>query len=752
LKRIASLLLIKLLGFFIVTLLPFVSWCTNTNQVDPYNPTEIRYKLTLALSNSAKDPSKSLMIINEAVLQAEQFKDKPTIHHGYVTKGKYHLINHQLDEALIAFNIAYINALSLGLDHQIHEALLLLSEVHLIKELRNESLEFLHKGFNMSQLLKDSASIAWYLVNIPEVEQESGNIGSAMEFALKGKSFFDKTKDKANLGRTYLNLCRIHSKLGNIPSSRINIDNATEIFRRIPDSVMLAKAYAESANLLLIENKLDEAKSKCIESLNILEKRDKREFLRSTSLLGEIYTTLNNYTEGKKILQQVIDEQNDLGDITGQAYSHLRLANLYRANKKNNLAIESYNKCLKLAQNVGLTDLVRQAYKGLSQIKGINNNLESAYIDLNHYTRITDSLFNVQKISEATKLEENALRQQHFIELKSKEDELSRQEDLISQQRQKQVLLYIVIALFAAVIVFSYREYSQKKRANELLSQQKNEIEKQKQIADQKTRNFTDSLNYAQRIQQAILRTSLKIQDLFAEAFIIVFPKDIVSGDFYWVKEKNNRILFALADCTGHGVPGALMSIIGTYGLNRMVNEMNVTNPSEMLMLINSLFEDTLKQKEGVEVFDGMDIALCSFNPKTMELKYSGANIPLYICRSNILPQPSNAITTRSKSHTLYNVKAAKQPIGSFFECNAFVNHSITLMEGDIIYLFSDGFSDQFGGPEGRKFKSQQLYKLLVSLASIPLNEQKSILEKTFIDWKGNLNQVDDMSFMGIRI
>jgi serine phosphatase RsbU (regulator of sigma subunit) len=179
---------------------------------------------------------------------------------------------------------------------------------------------------------------------------------------------------------------------------------------------------------------------------------------------------------------------------------------------------------------------------------------------------------------------------------------------------------------------------------------------------------------------------------------------------------------------------------------------MDITSPSEMLYHLNTLFEESFKQKKGVEIFDGMDIALCSYNPKTKELIYAGANITLFILRESKQIEPSRTIAAKGETYTLYNVKPNKQPIGSYFEKKPFINHSINLMEHDIIYLFSDGFYDQFGGPDGRKYKSAQLYKLLCSLGDKSLASQKQILEETFLLWKGNRNQVDDVTLMGIKI
>ena len=329
---------------------------------------------------------------------------------------------------------------------------------------------------------------------------------------------------------------------------------------------------------------------------------------------------------------------------------------------------------------------------------------------------------------------------------------MERNKAFISKQRQNQVLLLLTLALSIAIIIFSYREYRHKKHANKLLSAQKEILEKKKRYAEKQTRDFTDSLNYANRIQQAILRASLKFKEYFQESFLLFVPREIVSGDFYWFKEKKGRLLFAVADCTGHGVPGAFMSIIGTYGLNRTVSEQNITNPGDVLNNVNEFFRESLEQREGVEIFDGMDIALCSYDSTTKELSYSGANIPLFISRRIELPPAASNIASKNQSHILYQIRPNKQPVGSYFEKVNFVTHSIKLLDGDMVYIFTDGFADQFGGPDGKKFRTTELRKLICNLADTPLDKQKKVLEHTFTDWKGRKSQVDDVCAMGLKV
>lgn len=261
------------------------------------------------------------------------------------------------------------------------------------------------------------------------------------------------------------------------------------------------------------------------------------------------------------------------------------------------------------------------------------------------------------------------------------------------------------------------------------------EVVKQKETIQEKNKEIVDSITYAKRIQEAFLPTTKLIQEFLPNSFILYQPKDIVSGDFYWLESNNEHVLFAAVDCTGHGVPGALVSIVGHNGLNRAVKEFGLTTPSLILDKLTELIEETFEKSEN-NLKDGMDIALCCLNKKTNQLQFAGANNPLYLVSDGELTE----------------IKGDKQPIGSFTDRNPFTNHTLDLKKGDTIYIFSDGFADQFGGPKGKKYKYKQFRDLIVAIIDKSMPEQKSILENELSSWKGSLEQIDDICIIGVRI
>lgn len=310
-------------------------------------------------------------------------------------------------------------------------------------------------------------------------------------------------------------------------------------------------------------------------------------------------------------------------------------------------------------------------------------------------------------------------------------------------------LLYFVgaIGLIYLLIKLSLRRVKkQNDKLNAIVEErtaevvaQKEEIEHQKEIVDEKNKDILDSIQYAKHIQNTILPNNEFIQSRFKDAFVMFKPKDIVSGDFYWVKEKKGKMLFAAVDCTGHGVPGAFVSIVGNNGLNRAINEFDLIQPAAILDKLTELVEESFAQQGENDVKDGMDIALCVWDPKTNVLEYAGANNPLWIIRNG------------EEGPEIMETKADKQPIGAFDMRKPFTNHTYNLQDGDRVFLFSDGYPDQFGGPKGKKFKYKPLKQLLSKLNGSSMEEHHQSLDKSFMEWMGEYEQIDDVCIIGVQ-
>jgi len=306
-------------------------------------------------------------------------------------------------------------------------------------------------------------------------------------------------------------------------------------------------------------------------------------------------------------------------------------------------------------------------------------------------------------------------------------------------------VFYVLVFLFAifGLYVFDKMRTQKLKNAKRILEDKVEERTEELAIKNaelaEKNKDITDSIRYAKRIQEAILPPDNVIRTYFPNSFVFSKPKDIVSGDFYWLDKKGDDIMFAAVDCTGHGVPGAFMSIVGANILTQALNESKVIIPAKFLDRLNKGVSETLNQtSEDTRLRDGMDIALCTINFKTMELQYAGAYNPLFLIRGK----------------ELIEVKADNIAIGSYTEGQTqnYTNHIVPLQKGDTIYIFSDGYADQFGGPDGKKFKQAQFKTMLMNLNGVSMEQQQIALKRSIEEWRGVLQQVDDMLVIGVRV
>jgi serine phosphatase RsbU (regulator of sigma subunit) len=299
----------------------------------------------------------------------------------------------------------------------------------------------------------------------------------------------------------------------------------------------------------------------------------------------------------------------------------------------------------------------------------------------------------------------------------------------------RELLLIGATVLFFGVILWKRilkREVFYRKEAEDKVKESLIKIE-------ESHKEIRDSINYAKRLQDAILPSDENFQKTLSDSFILYKPKDIVAGDFYWMETIGNLTFVAVADCTGHGVPGAMVSVVCNNALNRTINEFGLKDPNKILDKVNELVQGTFN-KNNENVKDGMDISLISVELEALSsekkiMKWAGANNPLWIVRKN----------------ELIEIKADKQPIGYYEKRKPFTIHEIKIEKGDVLYLFTDGYADQFGGPKGKKFKYKQISEKLLAISGEKMSDQKNVLEETLSHWKGNLEQVDDICMIGIR-
>jgi serine phosphatase RsbU (regulator of sigma subunit) len=448
----------------------------------------------------------------------------------------------------------------------------------------------------------------------------------------------------------------------------------------------------------------------------------------SLSNIGNIYDLMKS-PKGLSYHQRSLKLREDIGDKKGQAFGLVNVSESHFLNGNINEALDYAKRGYELANKMGFPDNIQKSSYILSKIYKSQSKYPLALEFYEQSVLMKDSIKNEESNRASYKLQTKyEFEKQQAV----KDAEHNKQMEIIAERGKKQKVITYSIALGSLLLliffVFIYNRLQITKR-------QKSIIEEQKQLVEEKQKEILDSINYAKRIQAAILPSDRVIKQFLPESFVFYKPKDIVAGDFYWLEHKHDKVLFAAADCTGHGVPGAMVSVVCNNALNRSVREFGLTEPSKILDKTKEIVIQEF-EKSDADVKDGMDIALCALQENT--LYYSGANNPLWIIREG--------------SGIIEEVKSTKQPVGKVDNTKPFENHTVELKKGDSIYIFTDGYQDQFGGEKGKKFKAAKLKELLLNNREKSMEEQLVTLNQTFDKWKGSLEQVDDVCVIGVRI
>jgi serine phosphatase RsbU (regulator of sigma subunit) len=485
--------------------------------------------------------------------------------------------------------------------------------------------------------------------------------------------------------------------------------------------------------------------------------------LDDPSLLSNLYgnraiglNRTKQYKESIKYHMLAINIDEELNNKQGLETDYLNVADVYIKMGNNIKAIEYNIKSLELAKELKSTSNIMLSYSGLSESYDQMGNKDKAIEYLQLYTNWKDTLYNQENANAIAEM-------QTKYETEKKDNEYSlllaeKKLDKAEIRRKSTMQIMLLLGLLIALVVVAYVVYSlnQKKKTNKILNAQNEEITEQHFIIEEKNKDITDSLNYAQRIQDAILPEE-SLLNKSHEAFIYYRPKDIVSGDFYWMKEIGDKIYFSVVDCTGHGVSGAFMSIIGINSLNKIVDDLKIESTGKILDELNKSVNTALgvnhaDENSIVNIRDGMDICICSIDKSTNNLEYSGANNSLYLIRNkeNLIKE-RDCILDNDQS-IFYEIKPDKMAIGGGSNKVKYKTHSIQLKKDDTLYLFSDGYADQFGGTKGKKFMYKPFKRMFLSIQDQSMDSQLSHIDKTMREWKMGIEQLDDICVMGVRV
>jgi serine phosphatase RsbU (regulator of sigma subunit) len=536
-----------------------------------------------------------------------------------------------------------------------------------------------------------------------------------------------------------------YKKQNNLKSALEQFTKGLELARNNKDTVGMANAICDMGLVYQLQNDIYKAIDCFSTGLKYNQQLgNKLSESYSLNYLAEVYAGQKRFNEAISFLNKALNIREELKDTIAMAVNYVNLGEVYYQMGNQQLALENYQKSTLLAKKVNYSDLLKHCYKMISDLYLKQRNFEKAYLYFNLHVALKDSIYNEQTtiIIQETEAKYQTEKKQLQIDNLNKDNALKQEalakSELQIKQQNMQIMFFILaVLLLSALSFFIFRSYKQKKQSAEIILSQKVEVERQRDLVEEKGKEITDSIHYAKRIQQALLASDTFLKKHISDYFIFYKPKDIVSGDFYWANVIDGKFVMITADCTGHGVPGAFMSLLNISYLNEAIIEKRMDAPDKILDYVRSQIIQSLNP-EGSESEgrDGMDATLCVYDFKGMWLRFSSANNPLWLYRNNEIKEFS----------------ADKMPVGMYHgEQKSFTQQTIGLRKGDIVYTFTDGFADQFGGEKGKKFKYKNFQQLLLNNANLPMAEQKQILEKTIRDWQGNMEQVDDILVIGIR-
>ena len=623
--------------------------------------------------------------------------------------------------------------------------------------------------------------------NIGLTFKETGNMPDAIEYLLKALRIREDLKDTLNMANVLNNLGIVYNDLKDTEKAKDYYQKSYDICNKAGDKHGMALSLSNMANILHAERDYNVAIEKYKEALELQTQIMFKNGMGITSNnIANMYRELKDYDLALEYYIKALKIQEGIGDKKGITVSTYNAGITYFILGQNTKALQCIEKALAISQEIGLMEYTQNCYQKLSLVHKKLNNPSKALDYYILYTEIKDSIYSEETnkmFAEAQTKYETEKKENEILLLnkdkKLQEAEIIRNKEKIAKQR---IQVIAVSAGFALILIFSVivlRLLAQKRKANKLLFRQNEEIKQkneeiqsqrdeiiaqrdqvtlQRDRIEEQKKSIEDSIVYAQRIQKAVIPSEQYLNSVLGEHYVIYKPKDVVSGDFYFATKLGNKIIVAVADCTGHGVPGAFMSMLGMSFLNEIVRKKEITAPAEILNLLRVSIIDALKQSLDFDTQkDGMDIALCTINLDTLELHFAGANNPLYIVTGGLSLVTGDANQQPETSNQqLIELKGDKMPIGIHTRMDPFTNQKFQLNKGDIIHLFSDGMPDQFGGAKGRKYMHKTLKQLTCDLYSIPIKEQGNEIENEFEKWihfQGqHHHQIDDVTLLGIKV
>jgi tetratricopeptide (TPR) repeat protein len=589
-----------------------------------------------------------------------------------------------------------------------------------------------------------------------------GDYPKALEYFFKALDINQQLGDKSGIATVYCNMGTIYDEQGDYAKGLDCYNKALDIAKGLGKKQLEANALANIGVIYKEEKKYSEALDCYTKALAENEGTgNKSEVAILLANIGNIYLDQNNYAKALEYCLKAVAINRETGDVSNVAFEFNNMGGIYTKLKNYKLAKALYDSSLYITARTGEKNLTKDDYRDLSTMDSSAGNYKDALQEYKNYVIYRDSLVNEANTKKTVQAEMNFQFEQKQAVEKAEQD---KKDAIAGQEKKKQNIIRNSFiggfALMLALAFFIFRGYRQKQKANIIITQQK-------AVVEEKQKEILDSIHYAKRIQKALLASHTLLSKHLPEYFVLYKPKDIVSGDFYWATYKESIPLggagafyLAVCDSTGHGVPGAFMSLLNISFLNEAITEKNIAQPNEVFNHARKRLIENISQDGQQDGMDGVLIKIQAPPPPKGGSKESSSNKNTNL--ASIPPLEGGEALSYSAAYNapvvirngeIIELNADKMAVGASPKQNeSFTANTFNLQKEDLVYLFTDGYADQFGGPKGKKFKYAQLSDKLKTMKDKSMEEQKNMLEKTFEDWKGNLEQVDDVLIIGIRI
>jgi serine phosphatase RsbU (regulator of sigma subunit) len=616
-----------------------------------------------------------------------------------------------------------------------------------------KGMEFHQKALRNRLERNDKSGISGSYNNIAIIYYNLSDFPRALEYFQKSLKMQEELKNDYYIAACIGNIAVIYDNLNDDSLSMVYQQKSFDMHEKMGNKTDMVASLNNLGELTRKKNELEKSLTFFNRALEIAKTLDEIEGMKNTlGNIGVNYLMMKKPKEAMEILLEAKKYNETQNDKKDESILLSHMAEAYTLMGNTNEAIHFFQESYNMAKSIGILKEQKSAAEGLYNSYKEKNDFKNAMAYLEIAKKLNDSIFNSNTTESLNSLKTQFALDRQEVQLNQKaEEETKKQEEEKAKQR---TIIYIAIGVLVLVLVFSYFLYQRFR----ITRQQNKIIEHQKIVVEEKNKEITDSIRYAKRIQQTLLANTELMTASLPGHFVFFKPKDIVSGDFYWATKAARRSdngedaqsfvsitpLFYLAVCdsTGHGVPGAFMSLLNISFLNEAINEKNIRKPNEILNYVRKRLIDNISQ-EGAQ--DGMDAILLCFDPEENE----DGKIKISYAAANNTPV---IVTQRGDKKEIVILEGDKMPVGKGIRSDPFTLRTIELKKNDSIYLYTDGYADQFGGPKGKKFKYRQLHNLFLSMDGLPEEQQRNTLATTFEAWKGKLEQVDDVCVIGVKI